>query len=581
MTPASRARTRIGLSLLNGAFLAYFASCAWLGWQSRYASDDFCWSCLMRHKGFWGSQAHWFNEWTGRFAEIFTLNLLELAGPWIARVAPTVGLAAWLAATAWAIRSFASILGRRAALAESLLLAQALLFATLRGNPTLERSFFWLTSVGTYLAPLALLSALAGLAVRRFAEVLDAPSGRLPARRGGSALFLCGFALIAFWSAGYAETHTALQGGLFMAGLAVCALSRDGSALDRMRPLMRAGLWPTLAASLILTLAPGAAFRLAIEPRGPEPAGYLYPALGQAWAFLRLSAGTSSPTLAMIGLLGASFGAAFRSDAAEGADPARNPGAPAIRRALLWLPLAAAAIILVSFIPSTYGLSRLPPNRALFAPQFALVSALAAWGFFAGLLWLRPALTRAGEPLALRLWAAALAVWIALVVAFVAMLTLFPSALAGRGYALYRLLGRPETLTAGFLPLWCFFAYLAWLRAARRGGPAPAWLAGIAAAGMALWIVAAARENVAAASRARAYARAWDERDQEIRAAAARGERRLRIARLQNPSGIEDIVDEPWIADCAACFYGVDALEPAAVPNHAIDEPRKPQQGRR
>jgi hypothetical protein len=72
----------------------------------------------------------------------------------------------------------------------------------------------------------------------------------------------------------------------------------------------------------------------------------------------------------------------------------------------------------------------------------------------------------------------------------------------------------------------------------------------------------AAKRTLAPVGKARALAAIWDRRDAEIRAAIARGERRLTVPADYNLGGTDMMTgDASWyVNECAAAFYGAETI---------------------
>jgi hypothetical protein len=133
--------------------LAVFAS---IGAFSRYTADDFCWGGILRTEGFFGSQVHWYTQYSPRYAFTFLVNLTELAGPAIVPALPATAIVVWLAILTWTWRQFGLATWR------SLLLGEVATLATLQTAPDLSQSLYWQTGLLTYLLPLILATFLVG-----------------------------------------------------------------------------------------------------------------------------------------------------------------------------------------------------------------------------------------------------------------------------------------------------------------------------------------------------------------------------------------------------------------------------------
>jgi type IV secretory pathway VirB2 component (pilin) len=401
---------RLTAAALAAPMCAALLAHAYVGLFSRYWYDDFNTAAVLRERGFLGSQLYWYLNWSGRFSFHFAVNLAESAGPWVVSLLPLAALSAWAAATAWAAYQAASLLGlpRRAGVA--LLSALLLVYATVESTADVAQSLYWQTGMLTYLAPLIFFTANAGL--------VASSARKEPGRAAPWRICLC--ALLALVAGGFSEVSAVLQAGGMSLLLAASLTRRRGLCGRGTRALILSGFTGSLAALLIVALAPGNGVRRGL---GPEPAGlfwsaesscryalYFFEQHTRRWrgvallcfvlpAWAALSLGTSR-----LSRLGRPAGA-----------PCETPDARGLLRLLAYGTAAGFVLIVLCFIPGFYVQSEALPRRAHIIPKFVLVCVNAYWGALAGLALLRAARGRKSLTRSLP-WVLALPVAVLLVV---------------------------------------------------------------------------------------------------------------------------------------------------------------------
>ena len=160
---ASVALAWLGCASLGLPLLVY----GYLGLFSRYAADDYCTAGQLVQNGLLGMQAELYRGWSGRFSFTFFVGLAELIGSSAVMVLPMLALVAWVAASMWLVVRLPAVVGGWPPLLAAALLSLAVVYATLSSTPDLGQSLLWQTGVLTYVAPLILMTALAGLVVDR------------------------------------------------------------------------------------------------------------------------------------------------------------------------------------------------------------------------------------------------------------------------------------------------------------------------------------------------------------------------------------------------------------------------------
>ncbi len=396
---------------LCAALLAH----AYVGLYSRYWYDDFNTAAVLRDRGFLGSQHYWYMNWSGRFSFHLAVNLFESAGPWVVSLLPLAALSAWVAVTAWAVYGGAALLGLPGRARSALLSALLLVYATVESTADVVQSLYWQTGVLTYLAPLILFTANAGLVA---SSVRREPVRAAPWRIG-----LC--ALLALVAGGFSEVSAVLQLGGLSLLLAASLAGARGLRSRGARALILAGFVGALAALLLVALAPGNGVRQGL---GAAPAAlpwsvesscryalYFFEQHTRRWR------GTALLCFALPACLALAAGASRLGQSVE------TPDARRLLRLLAVGTAAGFALIVLCFIPGFYAQSEALPRRAQIIPKFVLVCLNVYWGALAGLALLKA--TRRGRKALPR---TLLAGWCAVA----ALLFVSPAASARRTFAL-------------------------------------------------------------------------------------------------------------------------------------------------
>lgn len=356
------------VALLAAALAAH----AYVGLFARYMADDYCTAGTVRTAGLLGTQRHFYLAWSGRFSFTLTVSLFELLGTGVVPYLPLAALVCWVAATGWVVYELLSpALGCRPILF-SVLIAELIVYATVADNTGgVFEALYWQTGMLTYVAPLVLLTALAGFyarAVRR-ADVRA---------RGAATLFA--FFAAAFYVGGFSETSAFMQIGAFAVACAAALFIADKERGRRLLPSLVAGLSGSVAALAVVALAPGNNAREATLPAHSGLLTIFARAVSNALthAFTEHNYGVAfAPRWAAL-LLAAmlSFCLSLRADE-DGVTTRR------LRR-MPWLAASGLFVYFCCFFPASYAISAAPPPRALVVAQFVLVCALVSLGWVAG-----------------------------------------------------------------------------------------------------------------------------------------------------------------------------------------------------
>jgi hypothetical protein len=383
----------LGCAVFAIPLIAY----AYAGSASRYFGDDFCASAVFRDHGLVGGQRWFYMNWGAVPTTLLLMALTDPAGVWLTRILPAIALAAWVAATAWAVRRLTERIGDRFDVAASLLLGELIVYATIADSPNVIQSLYLRVPMFEYVGPLIGLMLYTGFLARSSAR----PSA------GAGAMAASG--AIAFVTGSFGPTYVALQTtAVALAVLVAWALDRSDRSRT-LRHLLIAGLTGSLAALAFIAVAPGNAIRQHSFQSSPSAPGIvkwsllstvfmvarpLLPllhgtivtaaprALGETPVWLGKALDMAASPLTPIVLVGVSASVAF-TRATSAAGDQRHA-----RLALLGIPIVACVLIMACMAPSVYGTSAPPPPRALIIPQFVFVCLSVCWGHALG-VWAR------------------------------------------------------------------------------------------------------------------------------------------------------------------------------------------------
>lgn len=356
-SPARPAHSQIACWILFGEVAVALALFAAMGAYTRFFADEFSTSTRGPLLTAWREE---YLNWTGRFSASFAIYALMPRGIGLARVLPAIAMGLWFAALAWAIREL--LRDTTAGLRSAVGLAAVVLFSVLTTTMSRGQSFYWETGMLTYTAPLILGTTGFAFALRSYRNA-----------GGVSAHSIASIALIALVVAGFSETTTALE-----IGVAASSVTFSRRILDRAKRatalrISTAALAGSLIGLTIVIASPGNAFREMILGHNPS----VWNGLVLPVPFAVMLIGRSFLTHPLATLLPFCFAALVARPACE--DGKRQSNASRAKIAFV-----ALFLIVVCFAPAAYALLGPAPSRALIAPQFVLISAMALLGYLAG-----------------------------------------------------------------------------------------------------------------------------------------------------------------------------------------------------
>jgi hypothetical protein len=348
---------------------------AYIGQFSRYLADDYCTASTLRHLGFFGSQIDWYNNWSGRFSFTFLINATQAIGAGITPLLPLLLLIIWLIVLTLTINRVFRLMGRQIPLFWSLLIGEFIIYATLSSTPDIYQSLYWQTGAVTYTFPLILFTLFWGWVS---SKSLDNP------REKPGVIFLLASGLLAFLAGGFSETFVAMQTTALAVTFLILLLipGRD----RKLHPaLLAAGLVGSIAAMIIVVLAPGNSVRQGLMPTSPDILWLVGWSLRHGLAFAAKSA-ISTPINFANSLI---FPAILMITGPWNFELSTPAGKSTIRRwgpYIAGIPILVYLIIVASVAPSVYATSAYPAERALITAQYVLTIGLVIFGFLAGII---------------------------------------------------------------------------------------------------------------------------------------------------------------------------------------------------
>jgi hypothetical protein len=318
-----------------------------------------------------GTQVYAYLYETSYGGNRFSLNLADAigsaAGPRASGLWPGLILVLWVAGMALALSELFKATGRKVPLPGLLLAGCGVAFFVLSLTPNLSQSFYWRSALFTYLLPMTVNTYLTAFVLNRL-------------RHKGNLAISAGLVLIfAFFAAGFSETVTALEIGIYALVFAAgsFALFRKVSWSRRLSWLAGAALIGALLALVVLVLSPANHIRQQSLPPPPGFAALVRMSLYNAYIFLRIS---FSKHLGVLTLAGLAFLAVSYLTSAQ---PAKI-NIPRLA-ARITAALAAIYLLVVCVVaPSAYGESSYPDLRALIAAWWVLVAGIGTLGWMAG-----------------------------------------------------------------------------------------------------------------------------------------------------------------------------------------------------
>lgn len=343
------------------------------GQFSRLLADDYCFGHVALSKGWWEAQLHWFYTWQGTFSSTAVQSAFALWGVSFISFLPVILLASWTLVTLWTLYQGSLFLGLQHPIFTSGLLGMLMMYGIVAGAPNIYQALYWTSGSVTYLLPLIIVTAYIGFLMWTVRRSLSGTSFRLA---------LAFSLLITFAAAGFSPVIAALLGSFHVIGIGVCWFF-GGTQLKRtVLPLLIAGLIGASIGLVLMVSAPGNAVR---QSRFPAPPNLLLLTWIDLYVTISFTA-TSLLIFAPIPSIVLLFVVGFWVNKFQQLPLALAAKIKRYSARLLVLALGSGILLLLAiFLPSSYSLSDLPPERALLIPYLLLLLVIFSWGIIMGI----------------------------------------------------------------------------------------------------------------------------------------------------------------------------------------------------
>lgn len=349
----------------------------------RMLADDYCFTDIAVHKGWWGAMVYQYTQWSGTFSSTAIQAGVALLGATALRWLPMLLLVVWVAGMIWAVYELSKLTGIQSPIFVALFLGTLIVFATVDGASNIFQSLYWRSGSATYVTPLALMSVFAGWIL----HILRCRPKRAAAPE------ILGSIILPFVIGGTSPLVAPLQVAMILVAMVAIWRLIPSTVNRPALSMLLVALVSAFMALIILVVAPGNAVRQAeFNTRLSFPMIGLL-TLGSVASFISTSLVIFSPVGILIALI-------FPGLIAYALQPLESSRQFFIRKNGLRLLLLTAGIglglLVVTFGIAAYSISDIPPARAMIVPQFILVMLAVTWGIIMGLSLQRgaPRLTR-------------------------------------------------------------------------------------------------------------------------------------------------------------------------------------------
>ena len=356
--------------------LAALGLYAYLGFFSRYASDDYCLSAFFLSDDFLHAMIERYYISSSRYTNILFIGLSDqLLGWHNVAILPALMLSLFVLGLYLFLQGISEAFRWGWSRGMVFFLSLLVIYFSINQAPDLYETLYWRAGMTSHFAPVVFLPFWGAFLVR---QILNAGKGR-PALWVQVACFL-----IPFMIGGFSEPPTAWM--ITILGLAIVAawLWRDPAKRRSTLILLSWSLVGAIAALLVMGLAPANSLRMQTPP---PPLPDLVSRIISYPSFFITDTFRTLPTPALVSMIVPAI--LFYVQYAH----RRQPLSRQTRTRLAWLMLIvlllAYLFIAASFAPSAYGQSY-PVPRARFAARVIMTAALMMEGALIGALAAQP-----------------------------------------------------------------------------------------------------------------------------------------------------------------------------------------------
>ncbi|MBE2222739.1 MAG: hypothetical protein IAF02_14435 [Anaerolineae bacterium] len=390
-SPDKSFRILLGIGIFT--FLICLLGYSYIGFFTRYATDDFCNLRDLERYGWLGFQINLYLSWSGRFSAAFFTALLNVAGDWLVVVLPGAILLVWVLCLTWCAYQYIKLLNTKYSFLVSLFIALLMVTAIVQTSPSLESTLFWHVGLITYFFPLILLTLFAGIT-----------GYALNTGQHGTLLVILGFSL-AFVAGGHSETSLVGQVLALGFSLLFVYVKRRVIPNDKVvTKILWAGLIGSCIAFVIVRLAPG---NLARQGYFPDPQiipAFLKSNVYVVYLFFRPLMGMiEKPALVFAAQAAPAYVSGLERALSRSTSPIiliivilffallgyrqESNGIISFKKFIWYLVvlfIAFYVMILSTIFPSQYVMSMFPPLRAVMISQSMIVIFFLFFGFLLG-----------------------------------------------------------------------------------------------------------------------------------------------------------------------------------------------------
>jgi hypothetical protein len=370
-----RRTAAILLGAVIGLGLIFLIVLGYMGSYSRYIADDFCTAGEVSKMGFWPAQQFRYQTWSGRFAFTFTIAGSHLLGPSLTPLMPAIVIILWILASISLFFQLSLTLTDLKTVLVPTVLATLILSVVLAATPNIYQSLFWQTGLLTYSFPLMLATAYLGWLIK-IAKKIDISPPTMPM-----------LALSLIWPlfmGGFSETFVSVQTAALSLFTASSWLGIFPKSSKTLRQVLLLGFLGSLAAFILLVIAPGNAVRQGVMPP-PQDSLTLIKATFNDWYIFSVRTLKWHPIAILLSVLIpflTGYGLFILRTDRRVQDLGFN------RRFFLWflgIPILTFLLMLGSIAPYEYALSSFPDARVLITTLYICILGIASWSYLAGL----------------------------------------------------------------------------------------------------------------------------------------------------------------------------------------------------
>lgn len=344
----------------------------YIGTFSRLTADDYCSAALYNTKGIIGGLVDTYATWSGRYTATFFDLFVSSLGTMITPYLPTIFLVIWLAVLAISIRQFDLLTLGGGTWLQSFVVSIIIIFISVSIAPNIAQSLYWRQGIDAYLPGLIFLTGLLGLSCyilrKEFKNKIQ------------FFLYIPACFLLAILAGGNNDTMAAVQVVVLIVLLGLALLLFSGSRRKKATFLFSISLLGALAALALLFFAPGTRTRQAALPPTLDFMNLLRISFSGLIIFFDQIFSYFSRLFSVLILFVFSIISGFTLQGKNSLKSERTN-----KILIVITPLIVLIFLYVCFVPGSYALSKVVPQRVMIIPGYFLVIGIYIWGLLWGI----------------------------------------------------------------------------------------------------------------------------------------------------------------------------------------------------